>query len=207
MFPEPTLFRRRAFTLVELLVVCALIVFVMATTGAVIAAGFRVWERLRTHGDMAQQVMVGLAQIRKDIRSARRFSQLPFEGKYDRFSVAGRMPHEEPDFTDLAAITYRLDNATGDLCRSVVPLRDPRAARKRGCSTVLSGVKRLRFSYLGQEPDSTNIGWQSHWESPQPPLAVRLEIQLRDLEESKDIPRSFVIGIPIAQTKLWQAPE
>lgn len=198
---------RRAFSLVELLIVCSMITLVMGTTTAVIAGGFRVWERLRTHGDVAQQVMVGLAKVRKDIRSATRFAQLPFEGKYDQFSVTGRVPIQGADMDEIARITYKMDDSAHVLCRSVIPPRDPAPARRRGCSAVLSGVKRLRFNYLGEDPESGTIRWLTRWSSAEPPMAVRMELQLQELEESADIPARFVFGIPIAQTKRWQVEE
>ena len=192
--------RRSAFTLVEILIVCAILGIVTATTAAMLFGGFRVWRNLEGEPLRDHWMLMTSRRIEKDLRGVRRFGSLPFEGDYESFSFAGVVDESEtPGSGRLARIGYYRDDRTDNLCRSVQPY--PEALRKRlraECDPFLSEVKRLKLAYLGRKP-SGEVEWLSHWASVEPPLAVRFDLETEGESRQRTLKRALLVAIPSAK--------
>ena len=172
--------RRRGLTLVELLVTTSLMALVGGAAVSALASGIRVWERAAEIGVYRQAVLVGVAQLRRDLRNARTFSLLPFEGGPDRFGFATVGKDQDDGLPELARVGYFLDQRSHVLCRSFVPYRRARRVRLSDrCEPVLEDVSHLRFSYFGAPEEGDAADWLGRWEAPQAPMAVKIDLVLR----------------------------
>ena len=192
----------RGLTLVELLVVVALMALIAGTVGATFAGGFRVWERLQAHGTQAQWIALAFDQFRRDVRALRQFTPIQLAGDYDTLSFPSVVPLGtvgEMDVEEMGRIGYFFDSARQRLCRSLQPYRLARRARVRdACAPVLTQVERLRFSYYGVQPDDHTLGWSSAWSSKQPPMAVKLEMRYADPATQQRRTDSLVVPLSVA---------
>lgn len=175
---------RSAFTLIELLVTVSLVTMIGATVVAAVMGCLRVWQRIESRGFQDQWVQVAFDQIRTDLRNVRRFGQTGFNGSYDALSFPALTAAQENDGATIQEIGfagYHFDQAHHLLCRASVPYRLSRKLRLEDqCTPVLYDVTRLRFSYYAVDPASHAAAWKESWESPNPPLAVKVEVGYDD---------------------------
>ena len=165
--------------MVELLVTTALMAMVGMVSVAALAGGVRVWRRTSEYRLSEQARLIAFDQMRRDLYNLRHSSLVLFEGEYDRcrFADVERLHPEEDLPEDLGEVGYFLNRSEGSLCRSFVPYRLMEHKRVTDhCHAILEGVKRIRFSYFGLDPDKGTTGWTKHWESNEPPLAVKASV-------------------------------
>lgn len=199
--------RNVAMTLVELLVTLALSVLVVATVLVTLVGGFRVWERLQGSGRQGQWVQVAFDQLHRDLHNVSRFERIPFEGSHDTCSFPALIVTDQANgdrVAELGAVSYFLDSAQHVLCRSQVPYRRLRQAGDReACAPVLQEVTRLTFSYYVAESDGAAHHWTEHWSSPEPPLAVKMQISYHDASIPHPVVQTLMVTLPLAN---WMAP-
>ena len=173
---------RWAFTLVELLVTASLMALVAGATVSALAGGIRVWERSVEFGTHQQSVLIAFTQLEHDLRNARRFAPLLFDGAYDRVALAAvdRPSLQLNALPELGRLGYYVDERHHLLCRSFVPY--PLAGHLRltdRCHATLEDVAQVRFSYFGIDEESKATGWFSHWRAVRSPVAVKIELSLQ----------------------------
>ena len=172
--------RSRGFTMVELLVTVTLVGLVGATVVAAVSGCLRVWERVSAQGRQEEWIRLAFDQLRRDLRSARHFAPVPFDGAYDAVSFPAIVPVDVRDGGSLDVIGrtgYYFNSLRSTLCRSQQPYQlIRRVAMKDSCHPVLVGVKRVRFSFYHPATETQGGGWSGAWGSADPPLAVKVEV-------------------------------
>lgn len=183
---EPLTCRRgtgRGFTLIEILVVTAIVGLVVAAVAACISAGLRVWESAQTMNNVERESHFALETIKKDLMNSFPFYGLPFDGAADKAGfpgavrvnagMAGGGGLEEK----IGRIEYGLDGEKKAFLRKeqVFPL----TARQEVSQTVVAeGVVKLRFQYMDL-PGQGSGAWLDRWTDPtNHPAAVRVELFL-----------------------------
>lgn len=189
------------FTLIEVLVVCMLMSFITITVVSGISAGLRVWSQLNESENNRQWTQLAFHQIRADIRNARRFELLPYQGSYKEFVFPTLVSSELESgntIKELGRVAYYRDSKYDRLCRSETPFRLTEKERFRSeCQEVLGGVSRIKFSYLLGDVESDTRKWVSRWKEDFPPLAVRMDVDL-ETEDGETAREQFLVSIPIA---------
>ena len=194
---------RAGLTLIELLVTISLMVLVAGTVAAVFMGGWRVWERIESHGTQDAWTEVVFDQVRRDLHNVRKFSELPFTGEYNEVSFPFLVESETKDglrYEELGRLGYYFDAYHHALCRSEQTFRDSRRIRLReACTPVLTDVERVKFRYYGLDPASKTYDWSSKWEAAEPPLAVGLEIRYHSSTAQPPMARSLTVHLPLAE--------
>jgi type II secretory pathway pseudopilin PulG len=189
-------------TLIELLVTVALLTVVAGTMMATFVGGVTVSERLQAQGTQDQWLQVVLGEFRRDLRSARRFQPILFEGSYDAVSFASLVPSgadASPDSGEVGQLGYFWDSARHRLCRSHHPYRWLRQVRlKDSCDPVFTQIDRVRFSYYTVDPQSETSTWSTSWSSADPPLAVKVEVGYQDHVTQRPVTHSLIVPLPAA---------
>ena len=174
---------REGFTLVEILIVTVLMTFVTGIIVAALTGGLRVWKRASDYGAREQALLVAFDGMRRDLRNSRRFSLEPFKGDYEQFvfPTVGQLAPDPGGLQEIGQLGYFLDERAHVLCRSFIPYRLSRRLRPRDrCQVTLQDVQRLRFEYFGAGDKTREAGWSEHWESPDPPAAVKASIVIQE---------------------------
>lgn len=192
--------RHAGFTLVELLVTVTLVGMVGATVVAAVSGCLRVYERISAQGRQEEWIRVAFDQLRRDLRSARRFAPVPFDGAYDEVSFPAIVPVDLRDGRTIDAIGrtgYYFNSMRGTLCRSQQPhqlLR--RVGMKDRCQVVLSDVKRVRFSFYQPVTETQGGGWSGAWGSADPPLAVKVEVGYHERASGPLKTQTLLVYVP-----------
>ena len=160
----------------------SLMALVAGATVSALAGGIRVWERSVEFGSHHQAALIAFTKLEHDLRNARPFAPVPFEGAYDQCTLAiVDRPSVPPNaLPELGRLGYYLNERDHVLCRSFVPYpMAPRLRLKDRCQPVLEDVAKLRLRYFGHDEEGGAIDWSSHWRATHPPLAVQVELTLQ----------------------------
>lgn len=192
-------------TLVELLVAVALLSVVAAAAIGMIGGGLSVWQRARDHAVFDQSLLLALESVRRDLHNVQPFRMIAFEGTYDTLSFpvlleAGTI--EETRVREVGQRGYYLDSGRRILCRGQVPYRRARATSwKTTCQPLATGVERVRFWYYAPDPTTGRYAWVGVWSSPEPPLAVKIELGTRRSPGEPATTRTLIVHLPIATVR------
>lgn len=170
---------RRGFTLLEVLVVVAILGIVIAAIGACLAAGMRVWDSAHKYAESEPQVAVALAILERDVINTFPFYSGSFSGTADSVTMPALMRsgnEGEVDVRRIGTVRYSWVRDRGEVMRKawVYPLPEP----SDSVGEVLArSVQRVRFRYgAAGEPDGT---WRESWtDSSNAPFRVGIDVEL-----------------------------
>jgi prepilin-type N-terminal cleavage/methylation domain-containing protein len=166
--------RRRAFTLIELLLVTALLGLVVGVIGASLAAGMRAWEAARTFGSAEGEALMALRILHKDLANTFAFYGIPFEGSARRLAFPTILAAEGDGAPQLGTVRYIYAGGSRPAlrrCAWAFPGEEPSAAAGE---TLARAAGAFMCSYRASGPAAT---WQEAWSSrTNLPCAVRAEI-------------------------------
>ena len=181
---------KAAFSLIELLVVGALLAIVIAAIGACLAGGIRVWDAARRFDVVEGDAALALDLMARDIRNALTFNGVPFEAEPETIGFAGVVRGSEGGFADegegaaLGSIAYRLDGAERALMRVTAVHPDGRERAE----PVADAVAALRFLYT----------WPPRDDGASPSgFPVTVTIRMTVGEERDATPFERLVTIPI----------
>ena len=193
---------KRGFTLIEMLVTVALVSLVGATVVAAVSGCLRVWGKVTAYGDTTSWAEVAFEGIRRDLHQIKAFTPIAFKGEYDSVSFSAVVHSVLPDgqeVSEIGQVGYYFDNQRRRLCRAKHPYRLMRRARLNDqCDAVMDHVSRARFSYFKPKTDTSEAGWGSSWEAPQPPIAVKVEVNYDERTVGKVSPQVLLVNVPLA---------
>ena len=206
--PSAVSHQRRAvslgFTLAELLIVVSLMALVGGAIVAILTGGIRVWKRAADYGTSEQARLIAFDSMGRDLRSARRFSLVPFRGAYDQVTFpAAREVRPDPEaLQEIGALSFFLDGRKQLLCRSFVPYRLMRHVdMKDRCQVILDGVQRVRFEYFGAAKETKEASWSSRWDATEPPTMVKASVTIGP-KGHPAADHTFLVYLPHALQKI-----
>lgn len=193
--------KERGFTLVEIMVSCAILVILMGALYRVFWAGSSAWQKGEARTRMYQNARISLDLTSREIRASfisRGDPHLIFKGNesFLTFVSASNLPNTTGEY-DLRKIEYSLSQDR--LRRRIQTHLDSFSGG--ASATVSEGILNLTFSYWGQGE------WQTFWDSTQGtpddaddtlPEAVKITISTQD-EEAREPPLilSTIVYLPV----------
>lgn len=189
--------RKKAFTLIELLLVVLMLGSVMTVILACFDGGFRVYARVSAFGTGEADVYLAGTILERDLRNALLLESIPFQGTLESLSFATVL-YQDSGPGRPAAVSYTSVPDAG-IVRSVA-LCVPGGGEERTDvveETWLVGDYRLSFSYLpGGSGGDALTGFMDSWpEVTNLPVAIRLEIDGGRLAEGPVV-RTFFVSAP-----------
>lgn len=170
---------KRAFTLIELLIVVAIFSIVSIAVYATFSSGLRVWRRAQDVNITERKDLLRIEKLSREIRQALNFKDIDFDGSKDKICFAEIVDSE------ITRITYFFDADKKMLFRSVDKLADILAAKEENETLeskplpYLANIDKLSFSYLYFDLQKNSYLWKEEWveeEQRNLPLAIKLEM-------------------------------
>lgn len=168
-----------AFTLIELLLVTALLGLVIAAVGSSLWAGIRVWEEVRLVGQGESGMRLALESWAQDVANAPLFFDIPVRGDDSEMSLPRVETSNDGHPAGLQTVAFGFRSREKAFVRSAWPYPGERPSVPP-VEPLASGVSGVRFEYLGLDDDGSG-GWSSSWSNPtNRPAAVRCTLTPED---------------------------
>jgi len=193
--PSPP--RHTAFTLIELLIITAILSVVIGVIGACLAGGIRVWDSARSFARVEKDAAYGLSILERDVANALPLPNLGFEGSETKMRFPIRIVADgQPAMGD---VIYAYDASAGALVRSVEPYRTGKDSR--GPERLLTGVETAAFRYAAlRKGDGGGRAWQSMGQSTTNfPGRIEIEMDLVDGEQRMVVRREMLLTMVIGR--------
>ena len=186
---------RESFTLIELIIVIAILSVVSLAIYSTLTNGTKIWQTVNRVLP-EEDLQIFLDKFSYDIENTLRFRSIRFLG--------------EPDSLEFACVVYspRLNNKTvGKIIYSYNPEKDILYKRELDYSQihngqepspqeVLKNIKSLKLQYYFYDEDKKEYLWVDEWVKEKLPLAVRVDLELKDGNQANKVTRT--IDIPAA---------
>ncbi len=181
---------RCGFTLLELLLVTAILGVLGAAVGACIVGGVRVWDAARSFGEPETDALIGLSLLQTDLVNSFGFDPVPFQGgaTHVRFpalvsSGAGDgAPSVAGGAYGIGTIAYAFDAAQGRLVRQTVPFAEGGGASAVS-ETVATGLRSCTFHFRDHADGADDATWVDAWNSfTNRPALVEIVLEFNEPE-------------------------
>jgi prepilin-type N-terminal cleavage/methylation domain-containing protein len=167
--------RAGGFSLIEVLVVLSILAVAIATVGACLGAGMRVWEVAHTYGRAENEALMAMNQLSRDLRNAVNCgtlevggTPLTFAGEAEQVRFAAVVTRTDLPDSELALVRYLWHGGDQQLVRetTVFPDGQPRT------ESWAEHVRGVRFSYgAGSGDDAMDVATGM-------PTRVEIELQM-----------------------------
>jgi general secretion pathway protein J len=197
-----TLSNASGFTLVEMLVAIAFVGLLSVGIASAMGLGIRAWtvtDAVTEQLDATRSTQTALRQILSAIYpewTGQNPSHVDFSGTSDEMHFISQAP-QALGFPGLARFSLSVveDTASSSLVLKARP--DTRSATPSEVREVslVSGAKRIEFSYYGAGDTAPTQGWQSQWKTRSDrPRLIRIEVDRRN---ARDVPWPTLIVRPM----------
>lgn len=181
--------KKDGFTLIEILIVTALLSVIGLSLFSVFNSGVSVWQRL-TQEIIAEDVNLFFEKITSDIQSTFLFSEISFQGKEDEISFPVILPasSESEDPKGIGRAAYYYERSKQSLYREQSDFSEVYRGRAKFRKAVLNYVTDVHFEYYYHDLKSNTYAWTSSWPQSEIsfteegnvvlPLAVKVEVEV-----------------------------
>lgn len=183
-----------AFTLIELLIVSALMAVVSLAIFGVFNSGIRIWQRM--HKEMTnEEVNIVLSKFTRDVSNGLKFSAIHFSGDNEgvRFATLLYSPQLEKRTVGQVSYICRL----GALERGEKDFSQLYTGTEGSLKPILKNLEFCKFAYYAYDKETKDYSWKESWAEEQMPLAVRIELGYKDETGTHAFIRT--VSIPVSR--------
>jgi prepilin-type N-terminal cleavage/methylation domain-containing protein len=186
------------FTLIETLIVAAMLSVVALALYSTFSSGIKIWQKL-TQKVLADDVNIFFEKISDDLRNSFRFSGISFVGREDSLNFATLVKTDfgqrEKVFT-VGKVDYTFDAQTKSLNRQQVSYSQLYQNTSVPLRQMIANVEALRFQYYRYNPEEELYVWEDFWQEEENiPLAVRITIYFGNAAKTESLAKT--ISIPL----------
>lgn len=186
---------KRAFTLIELLIVMTILAVISLAIYAMLNNGLKIWEKVNNKHSIEEDIDISFEKFAHDLRNCMQFSGIKFIGTPEHLEFASIVNSPALRCNTIGQILYVYDEETKQLERIQ---RDYSQiySKEEGLSRPLLGdLTSVEFSYYVQEENSKKRVWVQESPVGKIPLAVRIELQLTNGTETSTFTKT--VSIPV----------
>lgn len=191
---------RIGFSLIELMVVIAIIGLIAGVVVASFSGGIKVWESASMLTRVEQDVYFSAENIRRDVANTFQFHDLEFRGEKDYVSFPGLISvtdEEGETGIHIGTVKYLRNRSDGSLVRLAWPYPD--IEENADIEFIAGGIQAVSFGYLKPGADRSS-DWAESWQSQSNfPAAFRMDISFTNRGQSLVLSRE----IPLTEG-LWR---
>lgn len=187
---KPKSERTRGFSLIELMVVLAIVGVVVGVVAACLSGGIRVWESARILTSVEQEAYFGVEYFRRDVANTFRFSGIKFVGGESEVSFPSLIEAVDEDGASesrIGTVKYFYDPAQQTVNRMLWPY--PSNEEEGEVEVIARNVQSLKFAYQSGASDERSGAWTQPTNFP---AAVSMELRMsqggRDIAVDREVP-------------------
>jgi len=173
--PKPS----KAFTLVELLIVSALLAIISMAVYAVFNSGVKIWQRI---GNLTweEDLNILLDKLQSDLRNSFDFQGIDFIGEKDKLVFATIVDSARLKKKTIGQVAYFFNPYLGTLSREERDYAHIFGEDRGRVSVVSTNIRFLRFQYRYYDEEMKRYIWNYRWMTEGLPDAVRVELEFDD---------------------------
>jgi len=184
----------KGFTLIEMLIVTAILSVVALAIYATLNNGIKVWQRVNSQSP-EEDLNIFFDKFSLDLRNSFKFTGINFIGTIEKveFSTLVNSPRLQKRTVGKLIYVYEPQNQI--LNRYQVDFAGVYSGEAGLVQQSLKNVRALKFQYYLYDKQNKVYLWQDDWSKESLPLAVRVELEFDNGAEIKKFTKT--IGIPI----------
>ena len=191
---------KKGFTLIEMLIVLAMLSLIGLAIFATLSNGIRIWQRLNQAVGQ-EDINILFDRIARELRNTFEFSTIKFQGEEDKVAFATFITTPgsyQPQETGIGQAIYYYNKTSRQLTREKRNYTQIFKGEGGTKEELLKDIDSLKLSYYFHDEERREYLWQEAWHREGLPLAVRIELELHNGSQNKKITQT--INIPIAQS-------
>ena len=159
--------KKKAFTLIEIIIVACIFSLIAAGLGSVFVSGVKLWQRAQVIGVSTSEILLGLEGVSKNIRQSLELEDVGFVGKKRSFefpTVIGGA---------IFKVIYSFDKSKEKFSVKKIKYEDVLAKKiKEPDATEVFGADEVVFKYLTFDTGDTSYFWKKEIEKENKILAM-----------------------------------
>jgi prepilin-type N-terminal cleavage/methylation domain-containing protein len=187
--------KNKAFTLIEMLIVTALLCVISLGIYSTFNSGIKIWQRLNKEVP-EQDLYIFLDKFTSDIRNSVKFKAINFYGTENRLDFATIVNSSRMGKRTVGSVAYFYDPKTEMVYKEERDFSCIYAGDKGTVKEMLKNIKSLEFQYYSYNKEKKEYIWQNAWLKEGLPLAVWLQVEITDGD--KVFKFNKTVNIPVA---------
>lgn len=200
----------RGFTLIELILVTAMLAVVGLAIYTAFVSGVQIWQRV-TRTTETEDVALFFKNISYDLRNSFKLGTIRFRGEHQRVSFPTRIKHHTIEGVEdsIGKVTYAFDRRNKTLEKVQADYSEVYRKKAGVKRTLATGVASLSFEYYVFDAEREKYSWVTNWQARDEPfgreieynlpLIVKIEVGLPD----GDFEKKFVKTVYIPTACCW----
>jgi prepilin-type N-terminal cleavage/methylation domain-containing protein len=182
----------KGFTLVELLIVTALISVISLAIYTTFSNGVKIWQRMDREV-LEEDLDIFFERFTSDVRNAFGFTGIAFSGKEDSLEFPTLVNSLSLGINTVGQVMYSYDHTAGRLKRKERDFSQVYSDGKGMITEQLKDIKSLEFQYYRYDEEEKEYLWGNEWSKEKVPLAVRLKLEFNGSGQGVEFTKTIFI--------------
>jgi prepilin-type N-terminal cleavage/methylation domain-containing protein len=187
--------KNKAFTLVEMLIVTAMLAVISLAVYATLNNGIKIWQKVNQEIP-SEGIDIFFEKITSDLRNSLKFSDINFWGIEDAFGFATLVNSRKLGIRTVGGIKYIYHSNSGTLTRGLLDYSDMYSHGSAIEEVLLRNIKSVKLLYYTYDAEKKKYIWLEEWIEEALPLAVRIELELKGNDQTNKFTRT--VSIPVS---------
>lgn len=185
---------KSSLTLIELLIVSMIVVVIALAINYSLGSGVGVWRKI-SQELTEENLNIFFDKFSVDLHNSLEYADIEFIGEEQELKFATLVTSLR--FSDKlpGEITYVYNTQSNILNRELKDYSAVYNKEEGQVVPVLKNVETLEFSYYFFDSQRKEYRWQEEWKKEGLPLAVRLDLEIKDGEKFKKFTRTVTIPL------------
>lgn len=170
---------KNGFTLIELVLVTAILVVVGMALYGTFASGINIWKRV-SQRPVTEDVGLFFQNISFDLRNSFRMEGIKFRGGERQISFPARIKRRnngKPE-DSIGQVTYSFDRRKGEVYKEQADYSEVYRKKPGHKRVLVEGIRSLRFKYFIYDFESKKYSWVTNWQERDEPFGAEVEDHL-----------------------------
>ena len=180
-FPYPNSIRytKIGFTLVELLLVLAMLSIVSLAVYATFNSGIKIWQRINTEIP-EEDLDIFFYKFSSDLRNSFKFTGIDFLGEQDKVAFSTLVDSQRLKKRTIGQVIYSYDFLAEILNREERDFSQIYSDESNIAAQSLRNIKSLKFQYYSYDKEKKEYLWNDEWQKKELPLAIWIVLEFDD---------------------------
>jgi len=183
------------FTFIEIIIVIGMLSVISLAVYSNFSSGIRIWQRVNTHNP-EEDLNIFFDRFRLDLKNSFKFTGHKFLGTQEmlEFTTLVESPALNKKTVGRALYLYKAD--TGIVERRLKDFSQIYGEEEGAARQLARDIKALKFQYYAYDKENKRYLWLDKWSDAALPLAVRVELELKDETDANKF--NETVSIPVS---------